>query len=389
MKEVLILGGNHQNPLGVMESLGRKGIMSNVIIQNNKKNSFVLKSKYVKRSWICSNSEEIIQCILENFQGRKDKVVTFACSDNTASLLNENYDLLSPFLIIPGITQQGQLTAWMNKEKMIVEAARIGLNIPLTWLVGKEQIPYDIVYPCVTKSLTSVGNGKAEFTLCNTRQELELFLKEKAYSEVIQVQQFIDKDYEFQYLGCSLNGGEEIIIPGRTHIDSTLHFNNLTFLKYQKSKMTEDSMTYFHTEEFIRETGYSGLFSVEFMHGKDGKDYFLEMNFRNDGNSFVVTSSGTNLPYIYYLYCTGGDYKSEILNSQVKESYLMPEDSYFLSMLDGEIPFKVWLTNLKRATCYLTYYKGNSRPFWSLIWLQKRSLFISAVRFLLRKVSII
>lgn len=28
----------------------------------------------------------------------------------------------------------------------------------------------------------------------------------------------------------------------------------------------------------MRETGYSELFSVEYMQEKDGKDYFLEMN---------------------------------------------------------------------------------------------------------------
>ena len=50
--EVLILGGNHQNPLGVIEALGQKGIFSNVIINTNLRKSFVLKSKYVKQGWI-------------------------------------------------------------------------------------------------------------------------------------------------------------------------------------------------------------------------------------------------------------------------------------------------------------------------------------------------
>lgn len=386
MKEVLIIGGNHQNPLGVMEALGQKGIMSNVIVQNNGKNSFVLKSKYVKKGWVCSNGKEIINCILDNFKSTKEKIVAIACSDNAASLLSDNYNLLSSFLIMPGMPQQGQLTAWMDKEKMIEEATRIGLKVPQTWLVHKGNIPDSLEYPCVTKSLTSVGNGKAEFNMCMSRQELETFLKEQAYSETIQVQQYIDNAFEFQYLGCSLNGGTEIIIPGRTHIEATSHFNNLTFLKYMESKVIEDSTTLTKTEDFIRQTGYTGLFSVEFMHGKDGKDYFLEMNFRNDGNGFVVTSAGTNLPYIYYLYSAGMDYRSELAQSCVRESYLMPEDSYFMLMLDGEISFKEWWKNMKKTTCFLTYYKGNTKPFWSLLWLQKRPLFASIVKLLLRPI---
>lgn len=39
--------------------------------------------------------------------------------------------------------------------------------------------------------------------------------------------------------------------------------------------------------------------------------------------------AGFNVPYIYYLYNAGGDYKSEIQNSTVKTTYLNPEVSYF------------------------------------------------------------
>ncbi|MDD3663215.1 MAG: ATP-grasp domain-containing protein, partial [Candidatus Pacebacteria bacterium] len=275
MREVLIIGGNHQNPLGVMEALGRKGILSNVIVHAKSKSSFVLKSKYVKKGWICATNEDVVNCIVKNFKEAAEKTVAIACSDNMASLLNDNFDLLSKFFIIPGMPVQGLLSTWMDKEKMSEEAVQIGLNIPQSWLIHKRLIPADVEYPCVTKSLSSVGNGKAEFTLCNNRQELEEFLREKAYNDTIQVQKYIDKAFEFQYLGCSLNGGEEIIIPGRTHIEMTTHFNNITFLRYQESKVIEDSTTLSKTEAFIRHTGYSGLFSVEFMHGLDGKDYFL------------------------------------------------------------------------------------------------------------------
>lgn len=379
-KEVLILGGNHQNPLGVIEALGQNGIMTNVIVHTKCKESFILKSKYIKQGWVCGNTDDIINCILTNFHDKDDKAIVYACSDNMASLLNDHYDLLSPFLIIPGIPQQGLLTEWMDKEKMTEEAARIGLNIPPTWLVHKKQIPNEIEYPCVTKSLSSVGNGKAEFKLCNNREELETFLREKSYSDTIQVQKFIDKEFEFQYIGCSLKGGEEIIIPGRTHIEVTTHFNNLTFLKYQQSKVINDLTTLSNAEAFIRHTGYSGLFSIEFMHGKDGKDYFLEMNFRNDGNGIVVTAAGTNLPYIWYLYCTGDDYLHELSVSTAKEICCVPEDSYFISMLQGEITFKQWRQNMKKCSCYITYFKDDTGPFWSLMWMMRRAFLSSIVK---------
>ena len=386
--KILIIGGNHQNPLGVIEALGQKGLRPYVIINCSNRSSFVLKSKYIQKGWICTTDDETVNCILKNFCNTSDKTVVITCNDNMASLLSDHYDKFKDFLIIPGINRQGAVSEWMDKEKMSEAAESIGLSIPKSWLVSKNNMPSDIEFPCVTKSLTSVKNGKSEFTICNNQKELNDFVATQAHSGTIQVQQFIDKEFEFQYLGCSLNGGEEIIIPGRTHIDVTTHFNNLTFLRYQKDKVVADSETLSKTEDFIRMTGYSGLFSVEFMHGKDGKDYFLEMNFRNDGNGIVVTASGTNLPYIWYLYNTGGDYVSEIKKSVVKETYSVPEDSYFISMLQGDMTYREWRRNMKKANCYLSYFKGDTKPFWALMWLQKRAILASMVIYVLRKLRL-
>ena len=51
----------------------------------------------------------------------------------------------------------------------------------------------------------------------------------------------------------------------------------------------------------------------------------MEINFRNDGNAICVTAAGFNLPYIWYLYNTGGNYREEIEASKVKPTYVMPE----------------------------------------------------------------
>jgi D-aspartate ligase len=386
--EVLVIGGNHQNPLGLIEALGQKGLSPYVIINDNCKSSFVLKSKFIKKGWICPTDAEVLDCIIKNFKDTKLKTVAFACSDNIACLLNENYNKLHDILYLPTINEQGHLTQWMDKEKMIKVAKSLGMNVPSTWLVVNKLIPDDIEYPCVTKSLSSVKKGKSEFALCNSREELLEFIDNHVHSHTIQVQKYIDMEFEFQYLGCSLNRGEEIIIPGHTHIEETNKFNNITFLKYKEGRVIEDPTTLLKTEEFIRESGYSGLFSVEFMHDKVGRDYFLEMNFRNDGNGIVATAAGTNLPYIWYLYCTGDDYKMEIASSYVKETYCAPEDSYFISMLQGEISYKTWLKNMKKVTCYITYFKNDRGPFWALMWLQKKAIISSLVLFVMRKIHI-
>ena len=386
--KALVIGANHQNPLGVIEALGRVGIHPYVIIYDKCESSFVLKSKYIAKGWICGTKEDVVRTILENFTDTNTKAVAFACCDDISNLLNENYDRLVNYLYIPSIPKQGSLSSWMDKENMVEVAQSLCMNIPATWLVENKQIPDEVEYPCVTKSLSSVDNGKSEFSFCNNRDELQYFLNTQVHSSTIQVQKFIEMNFEFQYLGCSLNEGKEIIIPGRTHIEVTSDFNNLTFLKYQKEKVVEDPTTLSKTESFVRQTSYSGLFSIEFMHGKDEKDYFLEMNFRNDGNGIVVTESGTNLPYIWYLYCSGGDYIKELALSDVMDTYMMPEDSYFLSMIKGNLKYREWRRNLKQTNCFLTYFKEDKRPFWSLINWQKKSIAMEIRNRLLRDLHI-
>lgn len=377
---VLVIGGNHQNPLGVIEALGQKGILSDVIVWGKCRKSFVLKSKYVDRSWICHTDKDVITAILNNFTDTEHKAVAIACSDDAASLLNDYSEVLERFLYLPGTQPQGSLKRWQDKEYMAEAAAKIGMIIPTTWVVRDKEIPADMEYPCITKSLTSVKLGKSEFSLCRNEDELKDFLENKAYSGAIQIQKFIDKEFEFQFLGCSLNGGEEIIIPGDTYIEPGNGFNNLTFLRYKKGKVVESPTTLENCKAFIKQTGYSGLFSVEYMQGKDGEDYFLEMNFRNDGNGAVVTAAGTNLPYIWYLYNTGGDYQKEIEESTIKETYSVPEDSYFMSMLEGHISYRQWRENMKKVSCYITYFRGDTKPFWALMWLQKKPIIATLLK---------
>lgn len=361
----------------------KKKFFPNVIIVAKKvKSSFVLKSKYVKKGWLVSSYEEAAKIMIGELQFPNPALV-YACCDDAASFLDKNYDRLSKHFVLPGMKQQGSLSDWTRKDKMALAASEIGMEIPRSWDIDQDSDLSKILYPCITKSITSVGKGKSEFHLCGNEAELSDFLHQLQSKEKIQVQQYIDKEFEFQLLGCSLKEGEEVIIPGRTYIPETHGYNNITFLQYDAFQKNDNADTVRKAIEFVKLTKYTGLFSIEFMRGKDGKDYFLEMNFRNDGNGLCVTRSGTNLPYIYYLYQTGGDYKKEIENSKVSLTYSSPEDSYFMSMLNGEIPFKKWWKNMKKVNCWITYYKNNSAPFWHLIWLQKRPLCVTMARRLL------
>ena len=366
--KIVIIGGDFHNTLGVIESFGEKGLKSNVIAYTETSWAYVLKSKYVEKGWICHTEQEIISCLINNFSKQKDKAVIIATNDQSASIIDSHFDELNQLFIIPNTTYPGELHKIMSKEYMSSLAHSVGIDVPKMWVINDGIIPVDVEFPCITKAISSVEGSKENIHICKTKGELTEFLNTKAHCHTIVIQKFIDKEFEFQFLGCSLGHGKEIIIPGRTHIDRPNGIDNTYFLKFDK---IEDEFSDLVTKikEFIIKTGYQGTFSVEFLKDKnDGKSYFTEMNFRNDGNAYCVTSAGTNLPYIYYLYNTNGDYKSEIKKSTVSTTYIVPEFYYFKNMLAGEISFKEWRKNMNLATCCTTYFKNDKLPFiWFLL----------------------
>lgn len=363
MCNVLVLGGDHHNTLGVIESLALKGMKSDVIVyESGITFSYVLKSRYVHHGWVFDDLSRVLECMLEHYTRSDAKTVVIATNDELANFLDQNYSALSDFFYLPILSCPGKLGEMMSKQAMSELAEKVGLNVPKTLVVNDNTISLSAIeYPCITKAISSVAGSKENIRICRSEEDLEEFLQNSTHCPVIQVQKYIDKDFEFQLLGCSLNSGNEIIIPGRTHVDRPNGIDNTFFLKFLPLELEYEDLVN-KVKSFIKLTGYSGLFSVEFLKGKDGNNYFMEMNFRNDGNAFCVTDAGVNLPFIWYAYNKGIDYSSEI-HPLLHDSYIMPELYYTKRMFAGEVSLKEWLNNLRKTTCYTTYFKQDKVPF--------------------------
>lgn len=364
--KVVIIGKDHHNALGVVESLGWKGIRPYIVILTARKKSYVSHSKYVEQGWCCSCEEEVIKVLCEHFYDTVNKAVAYACDDETAIILDKNHSVLEPFFFLPTTHPAGKLIEWTQKERMSKLAVEVGLTVPMTWVSNNGQIPNDIQYPIITKAHSSFEGGKENINICRDRTTLERVLS-GVHCEPMVLQQFIDKEYEFQLMGCSLNSGEEVLIPGRTHIDRPNGLDNTFFLRFDKCEKELDGIVK-NAIEFVKRTKYTGPFSIEFLKDKNGDIYFTEMNFRNDGNAICVAKSGTNIHYVLYLYLTGGDFQREIDNSKVERVYLVPEIYYATCLLKREFGFKEWWQNMRKANCCTTFFKDDPAPFcWFLI----------------------
>lgn len=359
MSEVIVVGGNHHNTLGVIRSLGRAGISSYVILTSGISDSFVLKSKYIKKHWTFSGCDKVVDFLLSNLVFEK-KAVLIGCHDVISSIFDINKDILSKFFYVPSSKVAGRITELAEKFQMAQLADRVGFNVPLTLLITgiNDTNLTDVVYPCITKPTASKDGSKSDIQVLSSEKQLKLFLSERSGHSFV-VQQFIEKDYEFQFIGCSINGGEDVIIPGVSELLRPSKSSNTGFLKYRNLKEDEEDAL-LRTKEFIKATAYSGLFSVEFIKDKNGKIYFMEMNFRNDGNSICVTNSGVNLPYIWYLSCLGEDWKKALKN--IHTEYVMPEFQELALWYSYGIDTKTMIGDFRRATSYMDYDKDDLKP---------------------------
>lgn len=379
MSNILIIGGLNINTLSIVEALGQKGIHPDIIITDWRKDNYISKSKYVKRTWAFRKWEDVYKCIVDNFSKEKTKSICIIEGDFNEKNIDSAYNELSKFLILPGIKKQGAVGQWMNKQTMTTAAESVGMHTPISWVVEPgETSPDSVIFPCVTKGLLSASSGKVDSKLFDDKESLDVFLSGVHQCPRIQVQQYIEKEFEFQYIGVSLDEGREVYIPGRTHIGEVKNFDNLSFLRFEPETGNPETLNMAKT--FVRNIGYSGLFSIEFIHGKDGKDYFLEMNFRNDGNCNAVTAAGANLPYIWYLYNAGDDYKSEIKRTKVHEIYFCPDILLLDLATKGEISYLEWIKCMRKASAYGIWYKNDKKPFYAWFRANRKRL-LKEIRF--------
>lgn len=223
------------------------------------------------------------------------------------------------------------ITIYMDKKYQRNLAVECGLRIPHSLMSGSVQNilrtneeTLTTKFPCILKPENSTDGNKSDISICHNINDLINSLSKVDKHKKLIVEEYIDKNAEFQLIGCSLN--DTIIIPGYTYIIRQPKTTNTGYLKYSPiddGYINEELIN--KAKLFINRIGYKGLFSIEFIRDRIGNDYFLEINMRNDGNSYCVTCAGINLPYIWYKYSPESSYSIEEPIKFNKTIYWMPE----------------------------------------------------------------
>lgn len=219
-RKAIVIGNDCYNTLGIVRSLGEKGVPVYLILITNRK-GYVNKSKYVVQSWsIAVPTEELIPLLDEHFNEEEARPVVFPVTDDVVRIIDNNLDSLRTkyiMLNIKGI--QGNVAGLMHKKAMNDVASEFGFITPRTWeiaLNGQSVYLDGLVFPCIVKPVLSEEGRKTDMVICENQTSLEqdLLRLSASYSRVL-IQEYIEDDKDLKkigIIGCVTIGGE-IVSP--------------------------------------------------------------------------------------------------------------------------------------------------------------------------------
>ena len=147
MKNYIIFGFEHYNPLGLARSLGENGINPiGIIIRNPRK--ITSKSKFFDKIYFVNSISEGYDILKNNFDGCQNFI--FSSDDQIANFLDAHYDELKKKFVFFNAGKQGVLADYQNKYNILKMAEKHGIPYLKTWTVKKGEIPTDIQFPIIT-----------------------------------------------------------------------------------------------------------------------------------------------------------------------------------------------------------------------------------------------
>lgn len=352
-RKFIVFCVEHYNPLGIIRSLGEKGIYPIVIILNDNV-KIASKSRYIFKLHSVDTIEEgyeILQTYLEN-ESRYPFVYT--ADDKITCFLDRHFDELKGKCYFFNANSKGKITHYINKDNILNCAKRHGLKVLDAVIVKKGDIPENLSYPIITKAVDpTVGGWKNDMFICNSREELESAY-EKIKSPIIMLQKYIKKANEYCMEGFSINHGKQMVITIASTYNYLLEKTYSPYMTVQNFEKFEIKQA---LDKMFEEIGFEGIFEIEFLVDSDENLYFGEINFRNSTWSYASTCAGMNLPYLWAI---------SMIDNEIADDYYKEIPTNFTAMveltdfkervLNGKVNVLLWLYEFLRSNC--KYYIG-------------------------------
>lgn len=356
----IVFGIEHYTGLGIVRSLGREGIRPDLIAVKGKA-KVVSSSKYVAEVVFVETVEEGYRVLLEKYGSCANSgalPIVYCSDDRTIGYLDLHYDELKDKFILFNAGEQGRINAYMDKFNILACARRHGLRTLQTTVCERGEVPEDIEFPVITKSISpNVGGWKSDVFICHSAEELK-----QAYQHIkadkVLLQKWIEKKNELCLDGFCTGGGKRLFISIATN------YNYLIpgyYSPYMTVRNLNDAGLYRSLQEMFEDIGFDGVFSVEFLIGPDDQLYFSEINFRVSTWSWASTVAGMNLP-VQWGEAMLSDRDDCGIRQDIPEGFMaMVEPIDYGKRVDtGKITPAQWLADFKDAA--VTYYYDKEDP---------------------------
>lgn len=355
----IIFGGDGINALGVVRSLGEKGINSYVIrLHPTEHIPPIETSKYVIRTWLAKSPEEVLQILLENFSNEVEKPILFFTDELHTEVFDKHYEELKDRFISYNAGKSGALIVLLNKAYQCQLAEECGIKVPKYEIVKKGELPKNVPYPIITKTITSnEGRWKRDMIVCQNQEELK-----EAYKDIeadrLQIEEYIDSTNEVDLKGFSILGGKQIFF---THL-KRWHYKDPSKGHFMYFEPCKDEVFKAKIAQLIKKANYSGIFDAEFIQDKQGNLYFLEVNWRTGMYNYNHTYEGVNLPYLWAKSTLEGRIKEDEIHVKDVNYTTLCELTSFGDALRRPKQIPNWIQEIRKADVLYYYNKEDKYP---------------------------
>ena len=360
----IVFGMDHYNPLGAIRTLGENGIEP-IYIAIPHKAEIASSSCYIQKLHTVKDHIEGCELLLREYGNYpKDALpVVITTDDEQVNYMDEHYEMFKDRFLFFNAGTPGRITRFMDKYEILQLAAKHGLNILPSWTCGRGEIPADLTYPIITKSISPiVGGWKSDVFICEDRAQLEAAYA-KIQSPRVVLQRFIEKKNELCIDGFSIDRGRGCFFA----IASKYLYNIRGYYSpYMRVETLQEKELIEPLQNVLAEIGFEGIFSIEFLIGPDNTLYFSEINFRNSTWSYGATVAGMPLPILWADAMQSGVIP-ELKNIDEPFTAIVEPIDYEKRVVERGFSLQEWVKDLKNAKCKYYYHPIDLKPFFVML----------------------
>ena len=312
---VLVAGRNFCSNLCMAKSLGEAGYEVEVlrVFQRKPGKYNILRklmpemhSRYVKAFYMINTKRNSVRLVerLKRIADEDNRMLIIPADDLVANIIDEYYDDLKDYYILPNIGGEGgEIARLMSKEAQKELAREAGLPVLNSCVISSKDesltIPDSVTYPCFIKPNVSKNSSKSKMKRCDSKEELQDTLEERApLGFELLVEDYVEIKRELSYLGVSTSDG--VVCPGYFEaVEGGEGKHRGVALVGRMLPVEEAEPLMSKVVEFIESLDFNGLFDVDLIETTDGRIYFVELNLRYGASGYALTRCGANMPAMF------------------------------------------------------------------------------------------